>query len=134
MSINLAKGSTLINSSGGGFPGSFTTLVATGASTFSGAQNVAVRVVTAAGAVTVGATDFIVVVNKTVGAATIANLPASPAVGRVLFIKDGKGDATTNNITVTPAAGTIDGTATFLIATNYNSVMLVYNGTEWNKI
>lgn len=94
----------------------------------------AIRVVTAAGAVTVSSTDHVVVVNKTTGAATAVALPASPATGREIIIKDGKGDAGTNNITITPAAGNIDGGATTVIATNYRSLTLIYNGAEWSLI
>jgi hypothetical protein len=96
--------------------------------------NVTVRVVTAAGAVTVTTSDYVVIINKTSGASTVVNLPASPAAGDVYIIKDGKGDATTNNITLTPAAGNIDGAGTFVMATNYQSITLVYNGTEWNVV
>lgn len=96
--------------------------------------NVTVRVVTAAGAVTVTTSDYVVVVNKTVGAATTVNLPASPATGDTYVIKDGKGDAGANNITLTPAAGNIDGAGTKVMATNYQSISLVYNGTEWNVV
>lgn len=96
--------------------------------------NVTVRVVTAAGAVTVTTADYLVVVNKTVGAATVANLPSSPTTGDTYVVKDGKGDAATHNITLTPAAGTIDGSATYVMATNYESITLVYNGTEWNVV
>lgn len=93
----------------------------------------AIRVVTATGAVTVTSADDIVVVNKGTGAATTVNLPAG-VTGTVFTIKDGKGDAATNNITVTPAAGNIDGAGTFVMNNNYQSVSLVYNGTEWNII
>lgn len=104
-------------------------------STNAGYEIVKTRVVTGAGAVTVSATtDYIVVVNKSSGAATTVNLPSSPTAGLTFVIKDGKGDAATNNITLTPAAGTIDGQATIVMATNYESQTLVYNGTEWNLI
>lgn len=104
------------------------------AAKISGCINFGTRVVTAAGAVTVTATDFYVEINKTSGAATTVNLPASPVTGQTFIIKDGKGDAATNNITVTPAAGNIDGTGTKVINSNYGSVTIVYNGTEWNII
>ena len=94
----------------------------------------AVRVVTAAGAVTVATSDDVVIVNKGTGAATAANLPATPATGTRFIIKDGKGDASTNNITITPAAGTIDGAATNVINAAYGKATVVYNGTEWNVI
>lgn len=92
-----------------------------------------IRVVTAAGAVTVVTTDNIIVVNKTVGAATTVNLPAG-TTSQMYVIKDGKGDAWTNAITITPAAGTIDGVATFSINAAYGGVLVVYNGTEWNVL
>ena len=93
------------------------------------------RVVTVAGAVTVvSGSDYIVVVNKTTGASTTLNLPISFSAGDTYIIKDGKGDAATHKITVTPASGTIDGASTFVMSTNYQSVTLVYNGTEWNKL
>ncbi len=93
-----------------------------------------IRVVTASGAVTVAASDFIVVVNKTTGAATTVNLPSSPTSGQTFRIKDGKGDAATNAITITPAAGAIDGATTYVLNVAYESVDLVYNGTQWNAL
>lgn len=89
------------------------------------------RVVTAAGAVTVATTDDIVVVKKTSGAATVVNLPATPTTGQTFVIQDGKGDAATNNLTITPAAGNINGAATLVINTNYGSVVVAYDGTQW---
>lgn len=89
------------------------------------------RVVTAAGAITVATTDYYIGVNKTVGAATTVNLPASPATGTAFIIKDEKGDAATNNITLTPAAGNIDNAGTFVMVTNNQSVIIIYNGTQW---
>jgi hypothetical protein len=97
----------------------------------SAGQILAARVVTAAGAVTVAATDDVVVVRKSSGAATTVNLPASPATGQQHTIKDGKGDAATNNLTITPNSGNIDGAATLVMNINYDSVTVVYDGTEW---
>lgn len=91
-----------------------------------------VRVVTAAGTVTVTNTDGLVVVNKTTGAATTVVLPGSPYTGQIVVIKDGKGDAYINNITIIPASGTIDGEGSFVMASDYQAVMLIYNGTGWN--
>lgn len=93
----------------------------------------AVRLLEAPGSVTFTAQDDIVVVNKPVGAATTANLPAG-VTGRIYTIKDGKGDAATNNITLTPAAGTIDGAATKVINVAYDTLNVIYNGTQWNTI
>lgn len=100
----------------------------------SSGENHKVRVVTVAGAVTVATTDYIVIVNKGTGAATVANLPATPSVGDTYVIKDGKGDAGANNITITPNAGNIDGAGTYIMNTNYQSITVVYNGTQWNII
>lgn len=97
-------------------------------------RNIAVRVVTAAGAVTVATSDYVVVVNKTSGAATTVNLPSSPSTGDCYIVKDGKGDAVTNNLTLTPASGNIDGASTFVMKVNYESITVVYNGTQWNII
>lgn len=111
--------------------GAFTTLSATGIATFTGGMRWGVRVVVAAGVVTLTNADVVVVVNKTVGAATVVNLPAG-VTNQVFVIKDGKGDANSNNITVTPAAGNIDGAGTLVMTVNYQSVMLIFNGSQWN--
>jgi len=93
-----------------------------------------VRVITAAGPITILSTDNVVIVNKTVGAATAVTLPTSPLTGVNFIIKDGRGDAFTNNITITPPVGTIDGAATLVMNTNFQAATLVYNGTQWNVI
>ncbi len=98
-----------------------------------GASFRAVRVVTAAGAVTVTAADWAIIVKKTSGAATVVNLPAG-ILEMEFVIKDGKGDASTHNITVTPNGGdTIDGAATFVLNNDYQAVDLVF-GTEWSVL
>jgi hypothetical protein len=103
-----------------------------GTSTFTGSIISGMRVITAAGAITVSATtDYFICVNKTVGAATTVNLPATPATGLTFLVKDCKGDAATNNITVTPAAGNIDGSGTYVLNINRASVAVSYTGSEW---
>lgn len=99
----------------------------------SGTQTVTVRVVTAAGTITITSADHVVAVNKTTGAATAVTLPAG-VTGQTYVIKDMKGDAVTNNITITPAAGTIDGAGTLVISANYGSKTLVYNGASWSVV
>lgn len=91
-----------------------------------------VRVVTAAGAVTIATSDDLVVVNKTVGAATIVNLPATPTTGQTVIIHDGAGDAATNALTLTPAAGNINGAGTLVLNTAYATAVVTYNGTQWD--
>lgn len=75
------------------------------------------------------ATDYVIFVD-TASARTI-NLIASPVTGQTYRIKDNVGSGGTNNITISPAAGNIDGSATFVINTNFGSVDLVYTGSLW---
>ena len=75
-------------------------------------------------------TDHVIFVDTSI--ARTINLMASPETGRTYRIKDSTGNAAAANITITPAAGNIDGAASYKIATNYGSVDLVYNGTQWN--
>jgi hypothetical protein len=91
-----------------------------------------IRVVTAAGAVTITASDDIVSINKGTGAATVANLPSSPVTGQTFVVHDGKGDSATNNITITPAAGNINGAGTLVLNIAYASAICTYNGTQWD--
>ncbi len=79
--------------------------------------------------------EGVVIVKKASGAATTVTLPPNPERGDFVLVKDGKGDAATNNITVQGAASaTIDGAASLLVATNYESNLFGYNGTEWGVV
>jgi len=78
------------------------------------------------------ANDYVIIVDTT--SARTINLIASPVTGQTYRIKDNTGSAATNNITISPAAGNIDGAASFVINTNYGSVDVVYNGTQWNLL
>jgi hypothetical protein len=69
-----------------------------------------------------------------VAAPATVNLPPTPTTGQVLIIKDIDGDANTNNITVSGNGNTIDGAATYVLNTDYASITLVFNGTEWNVV
>lgn len=72
-----------------------------------------------------------VILVDTSAARTIIPL-ASPQTGQIHRIKDNVGSAAANNITVTPSGKNIDGSASFLINTNYGSIDIVFNGTQWN--
>jgi len=79
-------------------------------------------------------TDYILYVTYTAtGAVTSLTLPTAQVVeGRVIIIKDGGGNSGTNSITIdTEGAETIDGSATAVVATNYNSINLFCDGTNW---
>jgi hypothetical protein len=75
-------------------------------------------------------TDYYLAVDVPTAASVI--LPVSPT-GTVFVIKDIDGDAVTNPITVT-ASTTIDGSANAVINSNYGSITLIFNGTEWNIV
>jgi len=68
------------------------------------------------------------IVNTSGGTASLT----LPAVASDIFvrIKD-NGSANSNNITVTPASGTIDGSASHVINSDYGSVTVVCDGTNW---
>lgn len=57
---------------------------------------------------------------------------ANPKIGTTYKIKDRVGSAAANNITITPSGKTIDGSASFIINSNYGSINITYNGTEWS--
>jgi hypothetical protein len=78
----------------------------------------------------VSLTDYYLAVN--VDEPTSIILPVAPT-GTVFIIKDIDGDASINPITVT-ASTTIDGAASALINTDYGSITLIFNGTEWNIV
>jgi hypothetical protein len=54
----------------------------------------------------------------------------SPTKPRVFYIADEYGQAGTNNITVSLESGNINGAANFVIAANYNSIILKVDGTN----
>ena len=80
------------------------------------------------------ATDGIVHVTYTAtGAVTSLTLPTAQVVtDRVLTIKDGGGNSGTNNITIdTQGSEKIDGADTAVINTDYSSIDLYSDGTNW---
>lgn len=61
--------------------------------------------------------------------------PANVTAGTQIVIKDVTGGANANNITINPfASETIDGAASKVINTNYGTVTLFTNGTNWFTI
>lgn len=64
--------------------------------------------------------------------AQTVELPAG-SVGRVIMIKDKAGQASINAITIVPdGAETIDGSASISLTSNYESVSLIFSGTNWS--
>ncbi len=77
--------------------------------------------------------DYILLITYTAtGAVTSLTLPTAQTVtGRTIVIKD-SGNASTNSITIdTQASQTIDGAATLVINSDYESVNLFSDGTNW---
>lgn len=74
-----------------------------------------------------------VILVDTSAARTIVPL-ASPVTGQKHVIKDSVGTASSFNITITPSGKNIDGVASKLITTNYGSMTIIYNGTEWSIV
>ena len=105
-----------------------------GTVTTSGSRIHKLRVATTTPITVVQGSDEYVVSKLASPGAVAVNLPASPATGLTYIIKDGTGDAAANNITITPAAGNIDGAGTLVLSVNYARAVLVYNGTEWNRV
>jgi len=91
-------------------------------------------VITSGSSYDVQAGDYVITVNKTVAGAITIALPLTPGTSRSIIVKDGKGDAATNNITIDGNGKTIDGAATYVLATDYQALEIIYNGTEWNAI
>ncbi len=67
-------------------------------------------------------------------AARTYTLPASPSAGATYIIKDSTGKCFLYNVTIVPTSGNIDGQANYVMDANYQSVTVVYNGTQWNIV
>lgn len=76
-------------------------------------------------------TDYFLALDPTSNPITV-NLPSSPATGLSFLIKDATGQSAINNITIAPASGNIDGSATFVLNTNFESVAVTYTGSQWS--
>lgn len=77
-------------------------------------------------------TDSFIGVDSLGGAITIL-LPDAPTTGRVYVVKDIGGIADINNITISTVGGSvaIDGLTTSVMNTEFQSVQLLFNGTEY---
>jgi len=80
----------------------------------------------------VTATDYYIGCNTNGGAFTVT-LPATSGLeGRILCIKDEQGEAGTNTLTLSCSnAETLDGQTTRVINTNYSSLTMVSDGSNW---
>lgn len=79
----------------------------------------------------VSASDYFVSIDSSGGSITVT-LPSGAATGKVYYVKDGVGSAVVNAITIeTAGAELIDGAATFVMNTPYQSIGVIFNGTNW---
>lgn len=108
-------------------PGALSMVWSDGTNVYPATPAPPIRIMTTGASTTLTVYDSVLIVNKGTGSATAVTLPAA---GGTFTIKDGKGDAATNNITISGV--NIDGAASYVIRTNYGSVTLVYNGTQYN--
>lgn len=83
-----------------------------------------------AGPYTIVATDFLVIGDTTGGDFTV-NLPATPTTGDTYAIKK---SVAANTLTFSGNGKNIDGAASLAITTQYTSITVIYNGTEWSII
>lgn len=121
--INILGGTGIVTS---GNPGTNTiTISATGVTTFN------YTLVNTTPYVVLPTDDFLGV-DSSGGPITI-QLPNTVATGRVFTIKDIAGSAAINNITVTTVGGIvlIDGITTFVMNTAYESIQVLFNGTQY---
>lgn len=92
-----------------------------------------VTVSTKTGAYTLLVTDFVILGDCTTTAFTLSLPTASAGIGRIFFLK--KIDNTGNILTVKAnGAETIDGSNTFLLSSQYQSITVVSSGTAWSVI
>jgi hypothetical protein len=77
------------------------------------------------------ATDYYISVDATSGPVTIY-VPSALTLQRMFLIKDKFGQAFTNNITITTSVGTtlFDGATTYVLDTEYEAVLLTFDGTS----
>ncbi len=79
---------------------------------------------------TAGVNDYTIICNNTSGGITIALPAAAGASGRNYIVK--KISGASNNITIDPSGSeTIDGVATRVLSTQYESVMIQCDGISW---
>lgn len=92
-------------------------------------SNDALKVVSPAGSYTIVPQDAVILVDTT--AARTITMPASPTTGEKHIIKDATGGAAAFNITVAGNGHNIDGATSFTMSANWQSVTLVYSGSQW---
>ena len=78
-------------------------------------------------------TDAIIYVDSSGGTFTVT-LEDNPPLNREIEIIDYVGSCGTNTVTVGGGLVNIIGLATYSMTQNYESIRLIFNGTQWNLI
>lgn len=81
----------------------------------------------------VAASDEIIVIGSITGTITIT-LPSSPTAGDIYTIKDQGGNAGNYGIIISGNGNNIDGSSTYTMNSNYQSVNVIYANSSWNII
>jgi len=91
-----------------------------------------VQIATVDSPYTVLSTDYFISCNSGGGVMTV-RLPNSPTLYHTFVIKDRTGTADTQNITVTTVGGvvTIDGSTSYVMDEEYESIEVLWNGTSY---
>ena len=81
---------------------------------------------------TVLTTDQFIAANSTSGTISVL-LPNAPSTGQIWVIKDSAGTVLTNAISVTTVGGTvtIDGQTTYTFTSNYQSISVIFDGSNY---
>lgn len=61
-------------------------------------------------------------------------LPASPSANQMVVITDGAGNASQYRILIDGNGKNINGQASAILSSNYGTITLIFNGTQWNII
>jgi hypothetical protein len=75
-------------------------------------------------------TDEIIAVGAITGAITVT-LPATPTIGDIYEVKDTTGVAATHNISIAGNGNNIDGTTPYVMAQNYEAIMICFTAAGW---
>ena len=96
-------------------------------------NSLTVTVLNAATYTIVDADNLLHITYTSTAAVTALTIPTAQAlVGRKIIFKDAGGNASTNNITIVTEGGElIDGQATYVMNSNYESITLYSDGTNW---
>tara|TARA_R110000772_G_scaffold268686_2_gene397493 strand:- start:43276 stop:44598 length:1323 start_codon:yes stop_codon:yes gene_type:complete len=91
--------------------------------------------ISSAGNYTILITDYVILKDGITGGGDTVTLPNDATNGQMFLIKDSSGTANTNNITINTAdTETIDGSAEVIINGNYDSVKVIFDGTNYSII